>query len=595
MRAASLLVVLVLAKILMLWGHAIEISAWTPAAYFSDDVLVAAVAAAFEALAARSRIGWVVYGLAILYVAINVPVARVLGSPLTAPMIRAARGPLADSISQYLTAANVASVVLVIAAGVVMPIVLARRKSSRGARHSGHRAAGLSAAAVFVALGTAASAHLDTAGLDRNAFTSLVPLSLPRVAASAPAGDWRESPFPSRDSSDLSRYRGAAKDFNVIVVALESTAARYLRLYGAREDPTPTLTALGRDALVFENVYATYPESIKGLFATLCSRYPAFNEPAETHAAAPCASLAEALRAAGYRTGLFHSGRFAYLGMDALIQRKGFDALEDAGAIGGNIHSSFGVDEPATVQRMLGWIDSLGADQRFFLTYLPVAGHHPYASPEAGPFARETDLGRYRNALHYGDESLAALLAGLRARHLDSRTLVLVYGDHGEAFGQHPGNIGHTMFIDDENVKVPLLIAIPGASTAGERVPSVASLLDTAPTILDLIGLAPRREYQGTSLLQPGPRMALFFTDYALGWLGLRDGCWKYQLQVDSGRSALYDVCRDPDETRSVAAMSPDRVRAYRSRVLQWSASQKALIASREDVALLREMRPKGH
>jgi arylsulfatase A-like enzyme len=181
--------------------------------------------------------------------------------------------------------------------------------------------------------------------------------------------------------------------------------------------------------------------------------------------------------------------------------------------------------------------------------------------------------------LHYGDESLAALLAGLRARHLDSRTLVVVYGDHGEAFGQHPGNVGHTMFIDDENIKVPLVIAIPGTTT-DRRVASVASLLDTAPTILDLLGLTPPREYQGTSLLRSGPRMALFLTDYTLGWLGLRDGCWKYQLAVTAGRSQLFDVCGDPDETRNVAAASPDRVSAYRERLLQWSTAQRALVAN---------------
>jgi arylsulfatase A-like enzyme len=224
---------------------------------------------------------------------------------------------------------------------------------------------------------------------------------------------------------------------------------------------------------------------------------------------------------------------------------------------------------------MLEWIDSLEG-QRFFLTYLPVAGHHPYPSPGTGPFPPETDIGRYRNALYFGDQSLAALLEGLRARHLDSRTVVVVYGDHGEAFGQHPGNVGHTMFIDEENVKVPFLIAIPGVTTGGSRVKPVASLLDAAPTILDVVGLPAPPEYQGRSMLEPGARMALFFTDYALGWLGLRDGCWKYQLEINADRSALYDVCRDPGETRNLAGAAPDRIGAYRDRVLRWSAAEKA-------------------
>jgi phosphoglycerol transferase MdoB-like AlkP superfamily enzyme len=311
----------------------------------------------------------------------------------------------------------------------------------------------------------------------------------------------------------------------------------------------------------------------------LCSRYPAFGVPAEAHAATPCAAIAETLKGTGYSTALFHSGRFHYLGMDAIVQNRGFDVLEDAGAIGGNVRSSFGVDEAATVSRILGWIDRRPPGRPFFATYLPIAGHHPYATPKPGPFPVDNDLGRYRNALHYADEALASLLAGLRERQLDQHTLVIVFGDHGEAFEQHPGNMGHTMFIHDENVKVPYLIAGPWAT--GTHVHRVASLVDTAPTILELLGMPPESAYQGTSLLTPGDRMALFFTDYSLGWLGLRDGCWKYQLEIDADRSKLFEVCHDPDETADLSAGQPARVQAYRMRVTQWSAAQHALVTGK--------------
>jgi hypothetical protein len=68
-----------------------------------------------------------------------------------------------------------------------------------------------------------------------------------------------------------------------------------------------------------------------------------------------------------------------------IVPRPGFDALEDAGQFGGDHDSSFGVDAPSTVKRILAWLDSLPADEGFFVTYLPIAGHHPYATPRAGP------------------------------------------------------------------------------------------------------------------------------------------------------------------------------------------------------------------
>ena len=288
----------------------------------------------------------------------------------------------------------------------------------------------------------------------------------------------------------------------------------------------------------------------------------------------PCASLAASLADAGYRTSLFHSGRFGYLGMQEVLDHKGFDVLEDAGAIGGNVHSSFGVDEPATVDRMLRWLDTLNR-RPFFAAYLPIAGHHPYAS--SGPFGAADARAEYRNALHQADAAVGQLLAGLTKRGLDQSTMVVVFGDHGEAFGEHPGNIGHTLFINEENVRVPYLIAVPGVTTHTIPVARVASVIDTAPTVLDLLGLPAPSSHQGVSLLRPTPRMALFFTDYARGWLGLRDGCWKYLLETEADRSKLFDVCRDPAESTDVSAASAERVAGYRERLRQWSHAELRL------------------
>jgi arylsulfatase A-like enzyme len=176
------------------------------------------------------------------------------------------------------------------------------------------------------------------------------------------------------------------------------------------------------------------------------------------------------------------------------------------------------------------------------------------------------------NALAYADASIAGLLDGFRARGLYDRTMFVIFGDHGEAFGQHSGNAGHTFFLYDENVRVPLLIVIPGVTNGARRSSSVASLVDVAPTILDALGLPDDRAADGVSLLEPRDRLALFLTDYSLGWLGLRDGCLKYLYEIDAQRSKLFDVCADPGEQHDVSARDPDRVARYRDQIEQWSA-----------------------
>ena len=225
--------------------------------------------------------------------------------------------------------------------------------------------------------------------------------------------------------------------------------------------------------------------------------------------------------------------------------------------------------------RMLSWIDGRDRARPFFLLYMPVAGHHPYATPTAGPFADPGELGAYKNALRYGDQSLQALVEGLHTRGLDGQTMVVMFGDHGEAFGQHDGNYGHTIFAYEENVRVPLLIAIPGVTTGPTRARQVASVIDIAPTILDLVNLPRPSDYQGVSLLSGPGRLALFYTDYALGWVGLRDGCWKYLLEIDANRSRLFDVCADPAETRDRASEHAARVGTYRERALGWLGARR--------------------
>jgi arylsulfatase A-like enzyme len=391
-------------------------------------------------------------------------------------------------------------------------------------------------------------------------------------------GDWRASTITARDNDDLSALVGAAAGRNVVLISLESTGASSLRCYGSKDDPTPNLTRLAASSLVFDHAYAVTPESLKGLFSVLCSRYPAFDTTGEDYAAVRTPSLAARLSQEGYRTALFHSGRFMYLGMDAVVQERGFGTLEDAGAIGGNFNSSFGVDEPATVERMLSWIEALPHGQRFFLHYLPIAGHHPYATPTRGPFPESDDTGQYLNALHYGDVSLGRLLDGLHVRGLDTNTLFVIYGDHGEAFGQHEGNYGHTLFVYEENVRVPLLIAMPGAAVEPKRVTRVASLIDLAPTVLDLLGLSNEPDYQGVSLLAAGDRAALFFTDYSLPLVGVRDGKWKLIHELNTSRVKLFDLERDPTETHNVAAEHPALVAQWQPRLSAWASAQKHLI-----------------
>jgi glucan phosphoethanolaminetransferase (alkaline phosphatase superfamily) len=145
----------------------------------------------------------------------------------------------------YLTATNILLVALVLAAAAVLPWLM------RGVPRQFARLAVVSAIAV-VLLGPIASSRADTRGIDRNVVTALIGTGSPRALADPCISDFRQSRFEADATKDLSRFRGTAQGFNVVMVSLESTAAQYLSLYGGEYEVMPNLSALARKALVFD-------------------------------------------------------------------------------------------------------------------------------------------------------------------------------------------------------------------------------------------------------------------------------------------------------------------------------------------------------
>jgi lipoteichoic acid synthase len=519
---------------------------------------------------AVNRSGWLVYALATLYVAVNVPIARVFSTPLTYSMLGATGGALLDSINAYLSAANGLATFAVVVVGLVAPRVFAGAISTR-------RTAASALALSVVALGGALLApRIETLGLHRNALLTLASTTSVRLGAATGPRTASEVPgLPSEGRAlDLSHLKGAARGRNVMWIILESTAAGYLGSYGAQPDPTPKLSALAEHAIIFDHAYCAYPESIKGLFSMLCASHPApyLHVSEYVSGKRTCSSVAEVLQQAGYRTGFFHSGRFRYLGMQGILDQRGFSELHDAESIGGAYASSFGTDDASTAERVLEFVDRVPEGQPFFAVYSPIAGHHPYRTPgpRQEPFAGTSEFDHYRNDLFTGDLALGRILDGLRRRGLFERTLFMVVGDHGEAFAQHPGNFAHTLYLYEENVRVPFIVAAPGLLLRRVHAPQLVSLVDLAPTTLSLLGLPVPITYHGRSGLDAGAGMAVFFTDHDLLKAGLRHGRFKFIHEQEHARLRLYDLEADPAERRNLAATEPARAELYRSFLLRW-------------------------
>lgn len=110
----------------------------------------------------------------------------------------------------------------------------------------------------------------------------------------------------------------------------------------------------------------------------------------------------------------------------------------------------------------------------------------------------ESKYENYIGELELIDAQLGRLLRHLHLSGLWRRAMVIVTADHGEAFGEH-GMLMHAATVYDELLRVPLLIWRPGLAVRTVEEP--VSLVDLAPTILDLFGLPTPGRYMGQSLV----------------------------------------------------------------------------------------------
>ena len=215
------------------------------------------------------------------------------------------------------------------------------------------------------------------------------------------------------------------------------------------------------------------------------------------------------------------------------LRDRGFDAISDYRNLScPEMLSSGGVEDRCMVDALLPLLEP-NAGRPFFFMGWTTQTHHPY-EPTPGvplldlvkePVQDEYDLGRYLNVLHETDRQIGRIFDALRRSGLNQNTIVIVTGDHGQAFGYpHDTYIqGRTVY--EEDVNVPLMIWSPKLYRTPVRSGAVGSLIDLAPTIADVAGLPPAPAWQGRSLFDSArSERAYLYVAEDHFTLGVREG-----------------------------------------------------------------------
>lgn len=380
---------------------------------------------------------------------------------------------------------------------------------------------------------------------------------------------------------------------NVILLVLESTSTQYLDVYGSKYGVTPRLAAEAANSLVFDNFYCLVGLTANAEVAINLAIYPGmtWREYTVEHPKLPGTSLADVLRSRGYRTSFIHNGDLEYTNQREFLTGRGYDDLWDYHDLGcgepgtaERNYFSWGVEDRCLVDGVLNWIDR-DRQKPFFALAWTIQAHHPYTLvPEEEidffkgdvPPGDTYSLGLYLNVLRETDRQIGRLLDGLRERGLADDTLVVITGDHGEAFGHPHDTYGHGAKLYEENMKVPFILWNPRVFGGGRRSATVGSQVDLNPTIVDCLGLPSSKAWQGHSLFDPArPPRAYFYAANDDYLFGVREDNWKYIYNATLGREQLYDLATDPTEQMNVAADHPDRCLRLRQRVAAWLRFEK--------------------
>ncbi len=429
------------------------------------------------------------------------------------------------------------------------------------------------------------------------------------------------------------RQRHQAK--NILVISLCSVRADHTSLLGYPRATTPALAAFSQDAWVFSHAVTQWPKTVPAFATLLTGRYGHSNGVMRVTPGQRLddgeLTIAEVLRDRGFDTAAFISSGALHSGTN--IFQQGFTRVEE---------TFRGPDNFATATRLATeWIEQK-RDRPFFAWVHYNNAHAPYRAPGAPPEifvddawydpARKLrinppnsldlkvaldhpyrkqivrpDIGgvrpaavlperpeelafyvaRYDAGILGADRTIGPLLDAVRRLGRLDDTVVVVVADHGEALGEHNYFFEHGRLPYDDCARVPLMIR-PAGGVARQVIDQPTATFRIAPTLLEMVGVAPPPQMEATSLLPllPSPRgdeaATPVFTESGFQYdytLAVRDGNWKLIFvpnPVDQslmrGRShELYDLGADPAELVDLAESRPEIVERLSGELRRWS------------------------
>ncbi len=373
-----------------------------------------------------------------------------------------------------------------------------------------------------------------------------------------------------------------AKDYNVVIILLESWLARYIGALGGKPDATPNFDILAQWGVLFERFYATGTRTNRGIVSVLCS-YPSqagrsvMRRYSINHAST---SIVEILKNRGYQNILVYGGDLQFDNMEGFLRGQGFEKLtrqEDFPS--GSKLGKWGVPDHLTYERANEEFNKFG-EKPFLGVIVTVSNHEPYLVPSDSfkVFGDDVSQSNYLNSFYYSDWALGQFFRQAEKQPYFKNTIFVLVADHGkfmETQTELPADRFHIACL----IYAPYIL-----STSPQRISTVASQGDLIPTILGILGKPALHQSWGRDILslsKDDKGFAMMMDGPIIGWMEGYD----FLVERTGVSYSLYDTYKDPQQKYNLSRTLPGTLKAMQTRersFLQLStemmAGQKILV-----------------
>ncbi len=399
----------------------------------------------------------------------------------------------------------------------------------------------------------------------------------------------------------LLRERNNSKPINILLITVDALRPDHLSCYGYERHTSPNIDKLSKEGIRFTQAIAAGGWTIESLPSILTGTYSLTHQ---IHAwddlrNLSVKTLAWELAIKGYQCVLWSN----HGDMRSLDIKDGFQRVYSV-----DVRKNYKSTDYVLTNQIINRLKNQYRNHPFFF-YIHYEGCHvPYLPPapykymylhdkfrkksESIPISNRKDrderytgngkipyvaakdnitdpnyyISQYDGAISYTDAQIGRLMDGLKELGLDKNTLVILTADHGEMLGEHNIYFDHQRSYE-ENIRVPLIIIFPKLFPRGKVISKQVSLIDIAPTILEIAGLKRPSYMQGESLLAfikpfksyPRKYVLSFFTN-PKDWIAIRAKDWKL-IYNNANELELYNLRDDPMEQHNLITKRPDKFR----------------------------------